>query len=267
MEWAKDKKDSTPRTRRQSSEGNTYQALPTTEGDSEEHRQINGEGIGPSNKATKRKGRKEIHSTEDVPLVEEKSNKFGFLGKDPDKESIVHDLDKKAKWRHDLGEFLEGHRMQSIMALLLFMDVFCVVVELLISSNIIRNDTEGAKHTTEILHICSLSILSFFGLEVCLLIVSFGPSFFRHPWYVLDFVVIFASIIVDALLHSDEAELLLIFRLWRVVRILHGLYTIREIDHKEKLDLRKQVEQLEEELEEKRSYIQTLENKLGIPSR
>jgi len=246
MDWIKDKK------------ATMYQAYSE---DNEKHAQIPVEELRSSTQeVTKRTLKKEPSRIE---------NKFGFLGKDPDQSdegSLIHDLDQKVKWRHNLGEFLEGHKLQSFMAILLFMDVFCVVVELLISTNIIRNDTESAVRAEESLHICSLFILCLFALEICLLIVSFGLSFFKHPWYVLDFIVIFSSLFLDIFLHSDEAELLLILRLWRVVRILHGLYTIREIDHKEKENLRKKVEHLEKELEEKRNYISTLEKKLGIPS-
>jgi len=189
------------------------------------------------------------------------------LGGEKDKSHGVHEMGDRAKWRIELGEWLEGSRVQGIMAILLLLDVFCVVVELLIGADIIRNDTAAAHHTEQALHIISLCILSLFAVEVSLLVVSFGKEFFKHPWYILDFVVIFLSIILDASMHSDEAELLLILRLWRVVRIIHGIHTYREIEHKEKEQLHRKVEHLEQKVEDDGAYIAELEKKLGIPPR
>jgi len=182
-------------------------------------------------------------------------------------EGGLHDLSSKAKWRIILGEWLEGHRCQSILAILLLLDVFCVVVELLIGANIIRNETEVAKEAQHVLHLISLTILFIFAVEVSLLVVAFGIQFFKHFWYVLDFIVIFLSIILDLTLHTDEAELLLIIRAWRIVRILHGIYTYREIEHKEKEKLIKKLADLERKLEDERAYTTELEKKYGIPPR
>jgi len=144
-------------------------------------------------------------------------------------------VNKVAKWRHDLGEFLEGRKCQSLLANLLRIDIICIIVELLISADIIH----ASHYTGHALHLFSFSILCFFALDVSLLIVSFGISFFKQPIYILDFFVIFLSIILEMKVSHDEAELLIILLLWRVIRILHGVYTYREIKHKEKESLHK----------------------------
>jgi len=144
------------------------------------------------------------------------------------------------------------------LALLLLLDILAVVVELLISWHVIV-DTEASRKTEAALHILSLSILSFFVLETSLLVVAYGREFFRHPFYVLDLFVVFCSFILDVTIYSDEVEFFLILRLWRVVRVLHGVYSVVEIQHEEKEALKERIKELEAQLEEERELRKSLE--------
>lgn len=88
------------------------------------------------------------------------------------------------------------------------------------------------EETEHFLHSISVAILFIFLLEALLLIVAMGPSkFFHSPFYVLDIVVVTASIIFDFTDdHHREAGLLILPRLWRCARIIHGVYVVGHME-------------------------------------
>ena len=62
------------------------------------------------------------------------------------------------------------------------------------------------------------------------LIFCFGHHFFKHVFYMADLVVVSVSIIVDLFLKSEleAVGFIAIFRLWRIVRIVHGFVVASE---------------------------------------
>lgn len=117
-----------------------------------------------------------------------------------------------------------------------------------------ENDPLGLHEHGDVLHWMSVSILSIFCLEilgpssrgfymqntsassrfrllrfvfppilVAGLIIAFGWRFFTHVGYILDLVVVPTSLCLE-LFVSDAAGLLVILRLWRLVRVAHGVY-------------------------------------------
>ena len=95
-----------------------------------------------------------------------------------------------------------------------------------------------ALHTAHTaLFFATVAILGVFELELLLLVVALGPArFFTHALYVVDFVVVNASIALEWRLHDDSNDdgsaavgLLVLVRVWRFVRIGHG---ILETKHK-----------------------------------
>jgi len=77
----------------------------------------------------------------------------------------------------------------------------------------------------------TISILSIFLTELCVLIVVLGPrTFFHHFFYVLDLFVVTSSFVLEIIFFALDEEvleslvgLIVIFRVWRFVRIGHGL--------------------------------------------
>merc|ERR1712217_685080 len=67
------------------------------------------------------------------------------------------------------------------------------------------------------------TILSLFILELCVRGILV-PGHFKHGGYLLDCVIIFGSFIMEFTLHHSTGLLLTFFRLWRFVRILHGMF-------------------------------------------
>jgi len=90
----------------------------------------------------------------------------------------------------------------------------------------IRANGEGLNPAI-VLHYTSLCILSIFMFEVFLKWIAFRLKYFTHKFEVFDGIVVVISWILDiASLVEEEAfaatQLLIILRLWRVVRIVNG---------------------------------------------
>jgi Ion transport protein len=100
----------------------------------------------------------------------------------------------------------------------------------------------------------TITILSIFLLENLVQIVVLTPQvYFRQVFYVLDFFIITVSIALEVTfqVHDDEAlqnlvGLLVLGRVWRFVRISHGLIEVTsEISSQKYHDLLEHVEELE----------------------
>ncbi len=73
-------------------------------------------------------------------------------------------------------------------------------------------------------HYISLGIVSLFLLELLLLMFGLGKLFWRRIIYVVDFVIVLAAFIVEIFLEDIFATFIILFRLWRMVRVMHGIY-------------------------------------------
>jgi hypothetical protein len=102
--------------------------------------------------------------------------------------------------------------------------------------------------------IITIIILSAFLLENLVQIAVLSPQvYFRHFFYVLDFFIITVSIALEVVfrVHDDEAlqsvvGLLIVGRVWRFVRISHGLIEVTsELNSQRYHDLREYTDELE----------------------
>jgi hypothetical protein len=84
----------------------------------------------------------------------------------------------------------------------------------------------------------SLAITSFFLIEIPLAIYAFGASFYNplghkvvhSGLHFLDASVIVVTFIIEVFLRGKERELaslLILFRLWRLVKLVSGVYFVR----------------------------------------
>lgn len=88
--------------------------------------------------------------------------------------------------------------------------------------------------TEEAFFAISITILSIFMVDLLLQMTVLTPSiFFRNAMFVLDFIVISVSIALEVTFYVLEEEavaslvgLLILARLWRFVRISHGLFEV-----------------------------------------
>lgn len=109
-------------------------------------------------------------------------------------------------------------------------------------------------HNVEkVLFIFTVTILSIFMAELTTMVVVLGKAFFRQFFYVLDFFIVLTSLVLELTFHFVHKDLLataiglIIFaRLWRFVRIGHGLIEVTaEYAHQDKEALMDYAEILE----------------------
>ena len=169
--------------------------------------------------------------------------------------------------RYRLKHALHSLALEYFMLSLFLIDVACVIAEIAIESHILSRKLEikeenceydddhrrlsssgdddgdyGSLHQWEeashLLHLVSLTILCVFLAEALLLLIAVGRKAVNCFW-VLDVVVVSISILLAVLTHHAEAGLLILVRLWRFVRIVHGVYVA---SHVEKVHLEEELE-------------------------
>jgi len=111
------------------------------------------------------------------------------------------------------------------------------------------------EKTEEAFASISMAIIYIFALEIVLLNIGMGPiKFFTNCFYVLDFVVIALTIALHFIFHDQPADdLLVLLRLWRFTRIIHGVYAATEEYHEEEEEQEKQAKEEHEDLEHARA--------------
>jgi hypothetical protein len=116
-----------------------------------------------------------------------------------------------------------------------------------------------AVHSVEnMLFAVTICILTIFLTELTASMLALTPSvFFRQFFFVLDFVIILVSLVLELTFHivGDDAiyeyvaGILIVGRIWRFVRIGHGIMEItNEMAHREYSDLLAYAEELQDRL-------------------
>jgi len=201
-----------------------------------------------------------------------------------------HDPKHHITWREILGEFMESKKVQIFMFSLIILDLLVIVAQLFIiepqhchadaEDEILASHSSSSHHTPtenptyhlagEVLDSVSLGILCTLALESVLLFVAFDFKLFKQPLYVLDALVIGASLSVEVVESnnniSDIASLLVFFRLWRMVRIVHGVaMSVQEKNEKAIHELELEVQELtkqKSDLQTKYDYLKKRYKKL-----
>ena len=113
---------------------------------------------------------------------------------------------------------------------------------------------------------CSVAILSAFQLELLSLLAALGLSFFRNPLYAIDLLVVATSLCLELVLKSlsnalsELGGLLVVARVWRFLRIAHGLMTsMHEVSHHHIEELEHSVDEMEHEMSVMVDYTARLE--------
>eukprot|EP01018_Ginkgo_biloba_P022726 Gb_08704 [translate_table: standard] len=149
----------------------------------------------------------------------------------------------RAPWRNRLGEFLESTPVHLATLILLLVDLLATAVDIL---KTLHNKSHDLNNCTALLESCqcvshfekskSLEFLYWIGIVIlCLLLlnvggllVAFGTSFFRHPGYILDLLVLTTALCLEIFLDAETAGLLVILTLWRIVRVAHGIFEVTD---------------------------------------
>ncbi|XP_064210268.1 voltage-gated hydrogen channel 1-like [Anguilla rostrata] len=139
--------------------------------------------------------------------------------------------------RDSLRRLFSHDRFQIFVVCLVILDVVFVLCELLLDLSIIKADD---RHIApQVFHYLSLSLLTFFMVELAAKLFAYRLEFFKHKFEVFDGVVVIVSFVLDIVYASHEdafnaTGLLILLRLWRVARIINGLLVSvkNRADHK-----------------------------------
>jgi len=139
----------------------------------------------------------------------------------------------------------------------------CVPAHTENASCILEYPNHRLEHAEHVLHWFSFAIVVTFAVEIFFLIIAYGFAFFTKPLYVLDFVVVTVTIAVD-IVAGQLGEVvgslvLLILRMWRLVRIIHGTFLAAEerLKHAEE-EWEQEKFRLEAEIRTQKDEIRTL---------
>mmetsp|Transcript_83524 Transcript_83524/g.233066 ORF Transcript_83524/g.233066 Transcript_83524/m.233066 type:complete len:444 (-) Transcript_83524:275-1606(-) len=134
---------------------------------------------------------------------------------------------------------LDDAWFQAFLLLLIFLDVLCVALEALVDSTFrnheahrrlagdvggaCKGDNEFASSVASVARAISIGILCVFTLELVVK-VSLVPGHLRHIGFWLDSVIVVGSLTFELTMHHSKGAVLIFFRLWRLVRIMHGMF-------------------------------------------
>ncbi|KAH7619219.1 hypothetical protein Ndes2526B_g06173 [Nannochloris sp. 'desiccata'] len=175
--------------------------------------------------------------------------------------TVCGDHSRTQKW---LAKKLESRPVHITVVALVLLDLILILTDLaLLSFYPIEEESPHAVHTAENTFAwISVGILSLFTLEQLIKLAVFGPSYFYRVWHALDALIIVTSLVLEILLRGPSREvvsLLIIFRLWRLVRIMHAIAEEIATEHEESA---KQHHKLERKMQQR---INDLEWQLQLP--
>jgi len=171
-----------------------------------------------------------------------------------------------------LAEVLESKTFHKVIIFLITIDAICVLADLSYTflSEDCRTQEEEEPRWLTVLSYTSLAITSLFLIEIPLHIYTFGAKFY-NPFakneevtihsglHFLDAGVIVVTFILEVFLKGRERELaglLILFRLWRLIKLVSGVAV--GVGETSEEDMRK-VYELEAALREKQAQLEELE--------
>ncbi|KAI0957388.1 hypothetical protein AcW1_005796 [Taiwanofungus camphoratus] len=144
--------------------------------------------------------------------------------------------DKPLRWKDRTAEVLESPALHKTVITLVLIDSACVLADLgytFLSETCTPSEGPNAPiWLTALAHI-SLAINTLFLIEIPLAIWAFGVRYYNPlggvlhaPLHLFDAVVILTTFILEVVLKGREsqlASLLVVLRLWRLVKLVQGI--------------------------------------------
>jgi len=136
-------------------------------------------------------------------------------------------------WRENVARFLESRRLHTLILTLIAIDAACIIAD--IAYGFLMDGCPAPENPIwlEVLANISLAITTFFLLELPLAFWAFGIKFylpyFGHPHALLhlfDAIIVVTTFVLEFVLKGRERELaglLVILRLWRLVKLVGGI--------------------------------------------
>ncbi|KAG9019686.1 hypothetical protein FRB90_011495 [Tulasnella sp. 427] len=155
---------------------------------------------------------------------------------DVEDRELDESLPRYKSWQHHTGEALESKRVHRFIIFLILIDSLCVITDLayvFLTPQCGRNEDE-LPDWLEVLARISLTITTIFLAEIPVAIWAFGVEYYNpfckvYPhsgFHLFDAVVIIGSFIVEVFLKGRDRELaslIIVFRLWRIVKVVGGV--------------------------------------------
>jgi len=142
---------------------------------------------------------------------------------------------KHATWKERAGELLEARALHKTVIALVLIDSACVLADLsytFLNESCMPDEDNQPIWLTVLAHI-SLAITAFFLVEIPINIWAFGWKYYQpggrelhSSLHFFDAVVILTTFILEVVLRGRERELaslLIILRLWRLVKLVQGI--------------------------------------------
>ncbi|CEI92734.1 hypothetical protein RMCBS344292_06987 [Rhizopus microsporus] len=179
----------------------------------------------------------------------------------------THEEEQEITWRHKLGEYLEDQKFHIGILCLTLVDAASVFIQIIYTFfhechapfNNIHDNTHWLIVAFEMAEVISVCICVLFILEITLSLIAFGPRYFLPGWshwklHVFDAAVVITTFVLEIVLKGKEREvagLLIIFRLWRVVKVIEAVVLSMSFTHQEELEkLKERNEELQEKLKQ-----------------
>lgn len=120
-----------------------------------------------------------------------------------------------------MRKFVESNPVQYLIILLLVVDIALLATELTIEAALGHptNPPEWLAILEEVIFGITLVILVTFEVELLILIFVYTWRFFCNCFYVSDFIVVTAAIVLEIVFKNELVQFLALLRLWRVLRI------------------------------------------------
>ncbi|KAL5103457.1 Voltage-gated hydrogen channel 1 [Taenia crassiceps] len=100
-----------------------------------------------------------------------------------------------------------------------------------------------------ILHFLSILILCIFVIQLAVKVVCMGRAFFRLKFEIVDGIIIIISLIADGIfvyIASEEITLIIVFLLWRIVRVVNSLLMYEKQRNEFRIQLQKRARRMSE---------------------
>eukprot|EP01083_Nonionella_stella_P023336 64540_1 len=158
--------------------------------------------------------------------------------------------------RKQLRHFFHSRLFHYILGILIAIDLAIVLLDIaliLVFCDAIPHALEELIHNLVSVSIC---ILGVFIIELSLQMYAFGAKeWLSECLHVFDFLIVVITFSLELLMHGNDKVqsmigLLVVFRLWRLVRVIHVTTEALDLQHETELEeLKEQIEDLEQELE------------------
>ncbi|ESK96853.1 hypothetical protein Moror_6431, partial [Moniliophthora roreri MCA 2997] len=191
----------------------------------------------------------------------------------------MNDEGKRPSYQERVAEILESSPLHKTVIALTTIDVACVLADLaytVLSPGCTPAGPEAPLWLDVLAHI-SLAITAFFLIEIPLALYAFGIQYYNPfgdiPHAVLhafDAIIILTTFILEVILRGRERELaslLIVLRLWRLVKLVGGIAVgageLGEEDAKDLANVQKELENVKNRLDASQRENQRLRERLN----